>query len=324
MPACPARLESGRYRLKTTTTTTGIILDHFLSMTSAVIAPTIPPSSRRKEKINRRVIPGFGLSLGFSLSYLSLIVLIPISAVFIRTSGLGWEGFWNTITSRQVVASYQVTFGVSLAAALVNAVFGLVIAWVLVRYRFPGRKLIDGLVDLPFALPTAVAGIALTALYAKNGWLGQFFYPLGIETAYSKVGIFIALTFIGLPFVVRTIQPVLEDLDSEVEEAAASLGASRLRTWIKIILPALTPALLTGFALAFARAIGEYGSVIFISGNMPMRTEITPLIIVKFLEQYQYAQATAVACFMLIVSFALLLVINVLQRWTESIGEPRR
>lgn len=211
----------------------------------------------------------------------------------------------------------------SLAAAWTNAVFGLLVAWVLVRYPFPGRKLIDGLVDLPFALPTAVAGIALTALYAQTGWLGQFFYAIGIETAYLKTGIYIALTFIGIPFVVRTVQPVIEDLDTEVEEAAASLGSSRIRTLVTIVLPALLPALLTGFALAFARAIGEYGSVIFISGNMPMRTEITPLIIVKFLEQYQYAEATAVASVMLVFSFILLLIINVLQRWTESIGQAR-
>jgi sulfate/thiosulfate transport system permease protein len=274
-------------------------------------------------KTNRRILPGFGLSMGITLTYLGLLVLIPLTGVFVVTSQMSWEDFWRVVTSRQVVASYRVTFGVSLAAALTNAVFGLLLAWVLVRYRFPGRKLVDGLVDLPFALPTAVAGIALTALYAQTGWLGQYFYALGIETAYSKVGIFIALTFIGIPFVVRTVQPVIEDLDAEVEEAAASLGASRLRTWLRVILPALIPALLTGFALAFARAIGEYGSVIFISGNMPLRTEITPLIIVKFLEQYQYAAATAVAAVMLVASFSLLLIINVLQRWTESIGQSR-
>ncbi len=274
-------------------------------------------------RINRRVIPGFGLSMGLTLSYLGLLVMIPLSAIFIRTTGMGWETFFQVVTSPQVVATYKVTFGVSLAAALTNAIFGLIVAWTIVRYRFPGRKLIDGLVDLPFALPTAVAGIALTALYGPNGWLGQHFYALGIETAYSKIGIFIALTFIGLPFVVRTLQPVIEDLDAEVEEAAASLGASRFKVLYQIILPALVPALLTGFALAFARAIGEYGSVIFISGNMPMRTEITPLIIVKFLEQYQYQHATAVACVMLIASFLLLLAINLLQRWSESIGAAR-
>jgi sulfate transport system permease protein len=270
-----------------------------------------------RRRLNRRVIPGFGLSMGLTLSYLGLLVLIPISAVFIRTAGIGWEEFWQVVTSRQVVATYKVTFGVAFAAALTNAFFGLIVAWVIVRYRFPGRKLLDGMVDLPFALPTAVAGIALTALYAETGWLGRIFYPLGIETAYSRTGIFIALTFIGMPFVVRTLQPVIEGLDTEVEEAAVSLGANRARVWISVILPALLPALLTGFAMAFARAIGEYGSVIFISGNMPMRTEITPLIIVKFLEQYQYAHATSVACVMLVLSFILLLIINLLQRWAE-------
>lgn len=280
-------------------------------------------SSPKNKRPNRRVIPGFGLSMGITLAYLSLLVLIPLAGVFILTAQMTWEDFWRVVTSRQVVATYKVTFGVSFAAACANAFFGLIVAWVLVRYRFPGRKLLDGMVDLPFALPTAVAGIALTALYAQTGWLGQYFYSIGIQTAYSKVGIFIALTFIGIPFVVRTVQPVIEDLDKEVEEAAASLGASRSRTLFRIVLPALIPAMLTGFALAFARAIGEYGSVIFISGNMPMRTEITPLIIVKFLEQYQYAEATAVAAVMLIFSFLLLLIINLLQRWTESIGQAR-
>jgi sulfate transport system permease protein len=277
----------------------------------------------RKGRVNRRVIPGFGLSLGVTLSYLSLLVLIPLSAIFIRTSGISWDEFWAAVTSRQVVASYKVTFGISLLAALANFFFGLIVAWVIVRYRFPGRKLVDALVDLPFALPTAVAGIALTALYAPNGWLGQYFYAWGIETAYSKLGIFIALTFVGLPFVVRTVQPVIEDLDAETEEASASLGASRLRTWFHVILPAILPALVTGFALSFARAIGEYGSVIFISGNMPLKTEITPLVIVKFLEQYQYAHATAVACVMLVASFILLFLINILQRWMESVGKAR-
>lgn len=261
--------------------------------------------------------------MGITLAYLGLLVMIPLAGVFVLTAQMTWEDFWRVVTSRQVVATYKVTFGVSLAAACTNAFFGLIVAWVLVRYQFPGRKLLDGMVDLPFALPTAVAGIALTALYAQTGWLGQYFYAIGIETAYSKVGIFIALTFIGIPFVVRTVQPVIEDLNAEVEEAAASLGASRTRTLCRIVLPALIPAMLTGFALAFARAIGEYGSVIFISGNMPMRTEITPLIIVKFLEQYQYAEATAVAAVMLVFSFVLLLVINLLQRWTESIGQAR-
>jgi sulfate transport system permease protein len=274
--------------------------------------------AQQKRRAPRRVLPGFGLTMGITVTYLTLLVLIPLSAVFIRSSGMGWGEFWSAITGRQVVASYKVTFGISFLAAVTNAFFGFIVAWILTRYRFPGRRIFDALVDLPFALPTAVAGIALTALYARSGWLGQFFYPLGIETAYSQVGIFIALTFIGLPFVVRTLQPVLEDLDTEVEEAGASLGAGRAKVFVQIILPALLPALLTGFALAFARAIGEYGSVIFISGNIPLRTEITPLVIVKFLENYQYPQATAVASVMLVASFLLLLVINLLQRWAEK------
>ncbi len=274
--------------------------------------------AQKRRRASRRVLPGFGLTMGITVTYLTLLVLIPLSAVFIRSSGMGWEAFWFAITGRQVVASYKVTFGISFLAALTNAFFGFIVAWILTRYRFPGRRIFDALVDLPFALPTAVAGIALTALYARTGWLGQFFYPLGVETAYSQVGIFIALTFIGLPFVVRTLQPVLEGLDTEVEEAGASLGAGRAKVFVQIILPALLPALLTGFALAFARAIGEYGSVIFISGNIPLRTEITPLVIVKFLENYQYPQATAVAAVMLVSSFLLLFVINVLQRWAEK------
>lgn len=273
---------------------------------------------KTKRRPARPILPGFGLTMGITVTYLTLLVLIPLSAVLIRSSGMGWEAFWSAITGRQVVASYKVTFGISFLAAATNAVFGFLVAWVLTRYRFPGRRILDALVDLPFALPTAVAGIALTALYARTGWLGQFFYPIGVETAYSQVGIYIALTFIGLPFVVRTLQPVMEDLDAEVEEAAASLGASRAKVFTQIIVPALLPAMLTGFALAFARAIGEYGSVIFISGNIPLRTEITPLVIVKFLENYQYPQATAVAAVMLIASFALLFVINLLQRWTEK------
>jgi sulfate transport system permease protein len=273
---------------------------------------------KTKRRPARRILPGFGLTMGINVTYLTLLVLIPLSAVFIRSSGMGWDAFWTAITGRQVVASYKVTFGISFLAAATNAVFGFLVAWVLTRYRFPGRRILDALVDLPFALPTAVAGIALTALYARTGWLGQFFYSLGIETAYSQVGIYIALTFIGLPFVVRTLQPVMEDLDAEVEEAAASLGAGRAKVFTQIIVPALLPAMLTGFALAFARAIGEYGSVIFISGNIPLRTEITPLVIVKFLENYQYPQATAVAAVMLTASFALLFIINLLQRWTEK------
>ena len=270
---------------------------------------------KRVRRPPRRVLPGFGLTMGITITWLTLIVLIPLSAVFIRTAGMGWTDFWHAVTGRQVVASYKVTFGISFLAASANAVFGFIVAWILTRYRFPGRRFFDAVVDLPFALPTAVAGIALTALYAPTGWLGRIFEPLGIQTAYSQAGIFIALTFIGLPFVVRTLQPVIEDLDREVEEAGASLGAGRGKVFRQIIFPALLPALLTGFALAFARAIGEYGSVIFISGNIPLRTEITPLVIVKFLENYQYPQATAVAAVMLTASFLLLLVINLLQRW---------
>jgi sulfate transport system permease protein len=241
--------------------------------------------------------------------------LIPLSAAFIRTTELSWEEFWFAVTTPRVMASYRLTFGASFAAALVNAVFGLLVAWVLVRYRFPGKKLIDALVDLPFALPTAVAGIALTALYAGNGWIGQYLEPLGIKVAFTPIGVFVALTFIGLPFVVRTVQPVLEDIESELEEAAAMLGANRLQTFSRIIFPTIFPALMTGFALAFARAIGEYGSVIFIAGNMPMVSEITPLLIITKLEQYDYAGATALAVVMLVISFILLLVINLLQWW---------
>jgi sulfate transport system permease protein len=263
------------------------------------------------------VLPGFNLALGFTLLYLSLIVLIPLSAAFIRTSALTWPEFWNVVTTPRVVASYRLTFGASFAAATVNAVFGLLVAWVLVRYRFPGKKLVDALVDLPFALPTAVAGIALTALYAGNGWIGQFFEPLGIKIAFTPLGIFVALTFIGLPFVVRTVQPVLEDIESELEEAAATLGANRMQTFSRIIFPTLFPALITGFALAFARAIGEYGSVIFIAGNMPLVSEITPLLIITKLEQYDYAGATALAVVMLVISFVMLLIINLLQWWSR-------
>jgi sulfate transport system permease protein len=263
------------------------------------------------------VLPGFNLALGFTLLYLSLIVLIPLSATFIRASALTWPEFWSTVTTPRVMASYRLTFGASFAAALVNAVFGLLVAWVLVRYRFPGKKLVDALVDLPFALPTAVAGIALTALYAGNGWIGQFFEPLGIKIAFTPLGIFVALTFIGLPFVVRTVQPVLEDIESELEEAAATHGATRLQTFLRVIFPTVLPALMTGFALAFARAIGEYGSVIFIAGNMPMVSEITPLLIITKLEQYDYAGATALAVVMLVISFLMLLVINLLQWWSR-------
>ncbi|MGM0881927.1 MAG: sulfate ABC transporter permease subunit CysT [Bacillota bacterium] len=261
----------------------------------------------------RNVLPGFGLSLGFTLFYLSIIVLIPLAAVFFKTAELSWSEFWSTVTNARVVASYRVSFTTAFLAGLVNAVFGLLIAWVLVRYRFPGKKLIDSLVDLPFALPTAVAGIALTAIYAPNGWIGSILEPYGVKVAYSPIGITIALIFIGLPFVVRTVQPVLQDMEKETEEAAVMLGAYRLRTFWKVVLPELMPALLTGFALAFARGIGEYGSVVFISGNMPLKTEITPLLIMTKLEQYDYAGATAIALVLLIVSFLLLLLINLLQ-----------
>jgi sulfate/thiosulfate transport system permease protein len=261
------------------------------------------------------VLPGFNLTLGYTVLYLSLIVLIPLSALVVRTFGMTWDQFWTAISSPRVVASYRLTFGASFAAALVNVVFGLLLAWVLVRYRFPGKKIVDAMVDLPFALPTAVAGISLTALLAGNGWIGRYLEPLGIKLAFNPNGVVIALIFIGLPFVVRTVQPVLEDTETELEEAAMSLGASRWQTFVKVIFPAIAPALLTGFAMAFARAIGEYGSVIFIAGNMPMVSEITPLIIIGKLEQYDYSGATAVAVVMLAFSFALLLVINALQGW---------
>jgi sulfate transport system permease protein len=269
----------------------------------------------------RRVLPGFGLSMGITLSYLSLIVFIPLSAVFIKSASLGWTDFWHVATVPRVMASYRLSFGASLLAAAINVVFGLLLAWSLVRYNFPGRRIVDALIDLPFALPTAVAGIALTALYAPNGWLGQYLEPLGIKVAFTPLGVLVALIFIGVPFIVRTVQPVLEDLDVEFEEAAASLGASRLQTIWRVVLPALGPALLTGFALAFARAVGEYGSVIFIAGNLPMVSEITPLIIITKLEQYDYAGATAVAAVMLVVSFILLLIINALQAWTARSSE---
>ena len=264
------------------------------------------------------VIPGFGVTQGFTLAYLGLIVLIPLSAVVWKTTDLTLAQFWATVTEPRIVASLQLSFGASLIAAAVNAFFGLILAWALVRYRFPGKKIVDTLVDLPFALPTAVAGIALTAIYAKNGWLGQYLEPLGIKVAFTPLGIMIALIFIGLPFVVRTVQPVLEDLDKEIEEAAASLGANRAQTIFKVVLPIILPALLTGFALAFARAVGEYGSVIFIAGNLPMVSEIAPLMIITKLEQYDYAGATAIAVVMLFFSFILLLLVNTLQAWTAK------
>ncbi len=262
------------------------------------------------------ILPGFGLSLGFTVLYLSLIVLIPLAAVFLKTTSLTWQQFWHIVSAPRAVASYKLSFGASGIAATINLVFGLIVAWVLVRYSFPGKRLFDSLVDLPFALPTAVAGIALTSIYSTNGWIGHYLQPLGIKAAYSQLGVVIALTFTGLPFVVRTVQPVLEDLDKEMEEAAASLGADRWQTITRVLLPAVLPAALTGFAMAFARAVGEYGSVVFISGNMPMRTEITPLLIITKLEQYDYAGATAIAVVMLVASFALLLTINLLQAWS--------
>jgi sulfate transport system permease protein len=266
----------------------------------------------------RSILPGFGLAMGFTLLYLSLIVLLPIAALFLKTTALSWNQFWTTVTAPRVLASYRLSFGASLLAALTNALFGLLVAWVLVRYSFPGKRIIDALVDLPFALPTAVAGISLTSIFVKTGWIGQYLDPWGIQVAFTPLGVTVALVFIGLPFVVRTIQPVLEDLDAELEEAAASLGANRWQTFTRVLLPPLLPALLTGFALAFARALGEYGSVVFISGNMPMRTEIVPLLIITKLEQYDYAGATAVAVVMLVVSFLLMLLINLLQRWSST------
>jgi sulfate transport system permease protein len=268
-------------------------------------------------RAQRSVLPGFGLSLGFTLTYLSLIVLIPLSAAFIKTAGMSWADFWAAVASPRVVASYKLSFFASLAAGLVNSFFGLIVAWVLVRYSFPGKRVVDALVDLPFALPTAVAGIALTAIYSKNGWVGQYLEPHGIKIAFTEIGVFMALTFIGLPFVVRTLQPVLTELEPEIEEAAATLGANRWQTITRVILPELLPPLITGFALSFARALGEYGSVVFISGNMPMRTEITPLLIITKLEQYDYRGATAIAVVMLVASFSMLLVINLLQKWSR-------
>jgi sulfate/thiosulfate transport system permease protein len=262
------------------------------------------------------VLPGFGLTLGYTLLYLSLVVLIPLSGLFTKTATLTWTQLWATVTDARAVASYQLTLVAALAAAAVNAVFGFVVAWTLVRYEFFGRRVVDALVDLPFALPTAVSGIALTAIYASNGWIGQLLEPLGIKAAFSPLGVAVALTFVGLPFVVRTLQPALQDLELESEEAAASLGASRWQVFRRVILPSLVPSLITGFSLAFARALGEYGSVVFISGNMPGRTEITALLIVSKLEQYDYAGATALGLVMLVASFALLLAINGLQWWS--------
>jgi sulfate transport system permease protein len=262
------------------------------------------------------VLPGFGFAFGLTVLYLSLIVLIPLSATFLKTASMTWAAFWHTVTAPRALASYRLSFGAAFVAGAINAAFGLVVAWVLVRYSFPGKRIVDALVDLPFALPTAVAGIALTAVYASNGWIGSRLEPLGIKVAFTPLGVIVALTFIGLPFVVRTVQPVLQDLEPELEEAAATLGAGRWETFRRVLLPAVQPALVTGFALAFARAIGEYGSVVFIAGNMPMVSEITPLLIITKLEQYDYTGATALAVVMLIVSFALLLTINLLQWWS--------
>lgn len=264
------------------------------------------------------VIPGFGLTLGLSLAYLTLIILIPLSALVWRSAALGWVDFWAIATNTRTLNSLKISFGTALIAAVVNVVFGTIVAWVLVRYRFPGRRIVDAMVDLPFALPTAVAGIALTTLYAPNGWLGSLLAPLGIKVAYTPLGIVIALVFIGLPFVVRTVQPIMEDIDKEVEEAAATLGASRFQTITRVLFPGLAPAILTGFALAFARGVGEYGSVIFIAGNLPNVSEITPLLIIIRLEEFNYPAATAIAAIMLIISFAMLLVVNLLQTWSRK------
>lgn len=266
------------------------------------------------------VLPGFGLTLGFAIGYLSLIVLIPLAMAFLRAFDLSWDQFWQVVTAPRVVASYRLTFGAAFLAAAFNTVFGLIVAWVLVRYRFPGQRLVDALVDLPFALPTAVAGITLATLYSSNGWIGQYLRPLDIKVAFTPLGVIVALVFISLPFVVRTVQPVLEDLETEVEEVAASLGADRWQIFQRVIFPAIRPALLTGFTLAFARAIGEYGSVIFIAGNLPMVSEITPLLIVAKLEQYDYSGAAAVSVVMLVISFILLLLINLFQRWSRLQG----
>lgn len=266
----------------------------------------------------RKILPGFGLTMGFSVLYLSLVVLIPLSALLFNSTGLSWAKFWDVATDPRVLASYRVSLSTAAAAAFVDAILGLLLAWVLVRYEFPGKRIFDALIDLPFALPTAVAGVSLTALYSQNGWIGSWLEPLGLKVAFTPLGITLALMFIGIPFVVRTVQPVLEDLDRDMEEASATLGAGRLRTFRLVVLPELFPPLLTGFALAFARGIGEFGSVVFISGNMPMRTEIAPLLIMSKLEQYDYAGATAVALLLLLISFLMLLVINTLQRWVRK------
>jgi sulfate transport system permease protein len=265
--------------------------------------------------MNRTVLPGFKLALGYTMAYLSLLVLIPLSTLFFRSAAIGWSGFWAAATSPRVMAAYRLSFSASIAGALLNVAFGTLVAWTLVRYTFPFKSIVDALVDLPFALPTSVAGITLTTLYADNGWIGSWLARLGIKAVFNPLGIVIALTFVGLPFVVRTVQPVLEDLDPELEEAAATLGASRLQVFTRVLAPALLPAITTGFALAFARALGEYGSVVFISGNLPMKTEVVPLLIMAKLEQFDYAGATAIAVVMLMLSFVLILGINLIQRW---------
>jgi sulfate/thiosulfate transport system permease protein len=264
------------------------------------------------------VLPGFDLTMGYTIVYLSLIALIPLSTLILKTAGMGWVRFWHVVASPRVVAAYELSIGASLTGALINSIFGILVAWTLVRYRFFGRSIVDALVDLPFALPTSVAGITLTAVYSANGWLGRLLAPAGIKVAFTPLGVIVALTFVGLPFVVRTVQPVLQELEPELEEAAATLGASRLQTFRRVIGPVLLPALLTGFALAFARALGEYGSVVFISGNMPMRTEVVPLLIMTELEQFDYQAATAIALVMLVMSFAMLFLINLLQRWSAG------
>ena len=284
------------------------------------MSAAVPGPGSGRAGVRRRVLPGFGPSLGFTLTYLSLLVLIPLAGIFLRSSRMTGAAFLGAVSSPQAIAAYKLTFGASAVAASINAVFGLLVAWVLVRYPFPGRRVVDVMVDLPFAMPTAVAGLALTAVYAGNGWLGQYLVPLGIDVVFTPLGVTLALTFIGLPFVVRTVQPVLQDLELEVEEAAASLGASRFQTFVRITMPGVLPALVTGFTLAFARALGEYGSVVFISGNLPFKTEIATLLIMTKLEQYDYAGAPAIASVMLVVSFVLLLGINALQAWARRRG----
>ncbi len=290
------------------------IVDHPRAQASAVVA-ALPAATPRLTLRHPSVLPGFGLTLGLTLTYLGLIVLVPLSALFLKAAGIGWASFWAATVDPRVLASYRLSFGAAAVAAVVNTVLGAVVAWTLTRYSFPGKRLMDALVDLPFALPTAVSGIALTTIYAKNGWIGSLLEPLGLKVAFTPLGVVIAMTFVGLPFVVRSVQPALADLEVEAEEAAASLGASRLQTLRRVIFPAVLPALVTGFALSFARALGEYGSIVFISGNMPMRTEIAPLLIIAKLEQYDYAGAAAIAVAMLVASFLILFSINLLQWW---------